>query len=106
MKLLLDECVPRNLRRHLRPHNALTVATAGWKGIRNGTLLTLAAGAAFEAFITTDRGYEHQQNLATLPLPVVILLAHSNALPDVLPLVPKLLNTLSALNPGVTKIAY
>ena len=65
MRILLDECVPTQLRRHLRPHNALTVTTAGWKGIKNGTLLALAAQAGFEAFITTDRGYEHQQNVAT-----------------------------------------
>jgi len=97
MKLLLDECVPTGLRKHLRPHNALTVTIAGWTGIKIGTLIRLAAGAGFEAFITTDRGYEHQQNLATLPLSIVILRAHSNALPDVLRLVPQLLKALAAL---------
>ena len=106
MKLLLDECVPTQLRRHLRPHNTLTVTTMGWKGIKNGTLLALAAGAGFEAFITTDRGYEHQQNVATLPLPVVIVRAHSNALPDVLPLLPQLLTVLTAIKPGATVIDY
>jgi hypothetical protein len=83
------------------PHNALTVTAAGWKGIKNGTLLTLAAGAGFEVFITTDRGYEHQQNRATLPLPVVILRARSNVLPDVLPLVPRLQTVPLAPNAGV-----
>ncbi len=106
MKLLLDECVPTGLRRHLRPHNTLTVATAGWKGIKNGTLLILAKGASFDTFITTDRGYEHQQNLATLPLPLVILRARSNALPDVLPLVPQLQKVLAAPMSGVTIINY
>jgi hypothetical protein len=106
MKLLLDECVPTQLRRHLRPHNALTVTAAGWKGIKNGALLTLASGAGFEAFLTTDRGYEHQQNPSTLPLPVIILRARSNALPDVLPLVPQLMSILVGIKPGLTIIDY
>src|SRR3954470_22616749 len=102
MKILLDECVPSGLRRHLRPHNALTVAMAGWKGIKNGTLMTLASGAGFEAFVSTDRGYAHQQNISTLPLPVLILLGKKNDLPHLLPLVPKLIATLASPQPGVT----
>ena len=105
MKLLLDECVPTGLRRHLRPHNALTVAIAGWKGIKNGTLMKLAAGAGFEAFITTDRGYGHQQNVPALPLPIIILLGKKNSLPNLLPLLPKLMTVLGALPPGLTIIS-
>jgi hypothetical protein len=66
MKLLLDECVPKALRRHLRGHNAITVTKAGWNGIENGTLLRLAAAEGYHAFITTDRGYEFQQNVSKL----------------------------------------
>src|SRR5687768_15918755 len=106
MKLLLDECVPKGLRRHLRGHNAITVAKAGWNGIENGTLLRLAAADGFQAFITTDRGYEFQQNVSTLTIPVVILLSRSNALPDVLPLLPRLLSALMSLRGGITKIDY
>jgi hypothetical protein len=106
MRLLLDECVPKELRRHLQGHNSVTVTAAGWSGIRNGRLLGLGAGAGFQALITTDRGYEHQQNPATLPLPVVILRARSNAMPDVLPLVPQLIKVLTGLSQGVTIIDY
>ncbi|HEV8605380.1 MAG TPA: DUF5615 family PIN-like protein [Tepidisphaeraceae bacterium] len=105
MKLLLDECVPAPLRRHLRPHNVRTTAQAGWSGIRNSTLLKLAAGEGFQAFITTDRGFEHQQNLSTLPLPVIILIGKSNDVNDLLPLIPKLIQALGSLSPGVTRIS-
>ena len=105
MKLLLDECVVTGLRRHLKGHQVVTIAMAGWKGIRNGALLTLAAGAGYQAFITTDRGYQHQQNITTLPLPVLILLGKSNALRDLLPLVPGLLSELSNPNAGITIIS-
>ena len=105
MKLLLDECVVTGLRRHLKGHQVITIAMAGWKGIRNGTLLTLAATAGYDAFIATDRGYQHQQNPGALPLPVVILLGKSNALRDLAPLVPRLLTELNNLRGGITIIS-
>ena len=44
MKVLLDECVPRKLRRELADHEVLTVTQHGWSGIENGELLALAQG--------------------------------------------------------------
>ena len=43
MKVLLDECVPRKLRRELADHEVQTVTEQGWSGIKNGNLLALAA---------------------------------------------------------------
>jgi predicted nuclease of predicted toxin-antitoxin system len=36
MKLLLDECVPRRLKRDFTGHNVSTIEEAGFKGLRNG----------------------------------------------------------------------
>jgi predicted nuclease of predicted toxin-antitoxin system len=67
MRLLLDESVPRRLRRALPAHTVKTaVETAvemGWSGVKNGALLALAA-AEVEAFITVDRNLPYQQNVA------------------------------------------
>jgi predicted nuclease of predicted toxin-antitoxin system len=41
MRILLDECVPRQLRKYLAGHDVATVASSGW-GIKNGRLLDLA----------------------------------------------------------------
>jgi hypothetical protein len=41
MRVLLDECVPRALRKELLGHNVKTVAEAGWAGVKNGELLQL-----------------------------------------------------------------
>jgi len=60
--------------------------------------LTLAA-AEFEAFITVDRNLPFQQNLSTLSIAVVILIAHSNELQALLPLVPRLEEALATLQP-------
>jgi hypothetical protein len=46
----------------------------------HGKLLTLAA-ADFEAFLTVDKNLQYQQNLAILPLAIVVLDACSNELP-------------------------
>ena len=96
MRLLLDESVPARLRRSLPGHNVRTVVEMGWSGVKNGKLLALAAGQ-FDAFVTVDKNLAYQQNLATLPLAVVVLDAVSIELPALLPLVPRLELALSSL---------
>lgn len=100
MKLLLDECLPVGLRRLLTGHDVFTVAFMGWKGIKNGVLLACAATDSFDALITTDAGIWHQQNLATLPLAVVIIQTPSNDLDDLEPCIPALLAALTTLAPN------
>ncbi|OGW49977.1 MAG: hypothetical protein A2V62_07830, partial [Nitrospirae bacterium RBG_19FT_COMBO_58_9] len=65
---------------------------------KNGSLLALAA-AEFEAFITVDRNLPYQQNVATLPLTVIVLVARSNELQALLLLVPRLEEALATLQP-------
>jgi hypothetical protein len=72
----------------------------GWAGLKNGELLRRAADAGFEVFLTADRNLEFQQNLSQTRLTVILLVAPSNALGDLLPLVPGLLATISKSRPG------
>ena len=67
----------------------------GWAGTGNGALLGLAADSGFDALLTVDRGFAHQQNQDDLPLPVVIMLAASNRPDELRPLVPKVIGVLS-----------
>ncbi len=53
MRLLLDECVPKRLKRELLGHEVKTVQDMGWAGIKNGALLKLADGQ-FDALLTDD----------------------------------------------------
>jgi hypothetical protein len=50
MRILLDECVPRRLRRELPGHDVRTVPEMGWSGARNGALLALMVAQGFEVF--------------------------------------------------------
>ena len=72
----------------------------GWAGLKNGPLLRLMLEAGVEAFVTTDRNLEYQQNIATAGFAVVVLVAVTNTLEDLLPLVPALLMALEHARPG------
>lgn len=61
---LLDECLPRDLRKHLVGHDCQTVPQAGLAGKTNGELLTLAEKSGWQVLLTVDRGMAYQQNLA------------------------------------------
>ena len=98
MRILLDESLPRSLARLLPEHEVRTVAAMGWAGTRNGELLQLAAGA-FDALLTADQNLEHQQNLGALPIAVVVLVAPTNRIASLRPLIPALLRSLQTLAP-------
>lgn len=98
MRLLLDESIPARLRRSLTDHSVRTVVEARCSGVRNGKLLALAA-ADFDAFVTVDKNLPFQQNLAKLPIALVVLDSVSNEFPARLPLVPALLRELASLKP-------
>ena len=72
MKLLLDECVVRDLKKDLVGHDVSTVVEAGFRGLENGVLLR-AASSQYDALITVDRNLPFQQNINLLPIAVVIL---------------------------------
>jgi len=100
MKVLLDENLPHELRLLLMPmHEVFTVSYLGWSALENGDLLSQAAAKGFEALITKDQGIEHEQNVASLPLSVVVLRAKTNKIDDIRPLVPELLSALVTLKP-------
>ncbi len=106
MKLLLDECLPQPLRIHIVGHEVSTVGYMQWAGISNGRLLKLAAANGFDALITADRSLQYQQDPLNLPLALIVLIAKSTDLSDLLLLVPLLLNSLPTLPPNaVTRIS-
>jgi predicted nuclease of predicted toxin-antitoxin system len=99
VRILLDESLPRPLTRLLPEHDVRTVGAMGWAGKRNGELLRLAS-AEFDALLTADQNLEHQQNLEALPMAVVVLVAPTNRIQSLRPLIPGLLATLQTLAPG------
>jgi hypothetical protein len=99
MRVLLDECVPIQIKSNLVGHEVRTVGRMGWAGKKNGELLKLAA-PGFDVFVTVDRGLKQQQNLAGLTVGVVTLVAHSNEIEALRPLIPRLRHALRKVKPG------
>jgi hypothetical protein len=93
VRVLLDECLPRRLKRDLVGHDVRTAPEMGWASKSNGELLALAA-ADFDVFLTSDRNLSHQQNLSVFDIAILVLVAASNRIDDLRPLVPRVLEVL------------
>ncbi len=99
MKLLVDESLPRGLKRELAAHDVTTVVEMGWAGRTNGELLELAKDD-FDVFLTADQGIRYEQNLSGSDLAVVVLAARTNRLEDLRPLIHSLLELLPTIGKG------
>ena len=98
MRILLDHCVDWRLARSLPAHSVRSTADMGWQKLRNGNLLAAAAGQ-FDVMLTVDQNIRHQQNLAKLPVAVVVVVAKTNRLADLLPLVAAVEEAFKTLQP-------
>src|SRR5689334_7292575 len=98
MRVLLDESLPEELRSEIKGHDVHVVREFGWSGLKNGELLRRSAGRV-DVFISADQNLEHQQNLRNLPVAVIVLIAKTNRIQDLRPLIPRLLEQLSKLAP-------
>ncbi len=61
MKILLDECLPKKLKRRLEEHIVITVQEQGWSGRKNGELLQLAENE-FDVFLRVERNLQRFSN--------------------------------------------
>lgn len=96
MKVLLDECLPRKLKRSIEVHDVRTVPEAGWAGKKNGELLRLAE-QAYDVLVTNDQNIEHQQDLERFEIALIVLIAPTNDIVDLLPLVPAMNTALKVI---------
>jgi len=94
LRVLLDEQLPLALTKELSGCDARTVKDRGWKGLTNGELMKRAGTEGFDVLLTADQSIEFQQNLALAPLGIVLLVAPSNKLEDLKPLIAESLDQL------------
>lgn len=71
LRVLLDECVPKQLRQDLGDFEVRTVQEMGWAGVKNGALIQLAA-QDFDCVFTVDRDFASGA-VGTPPVGIVIL---------------------------------
>ena len=54
----------------------------------------------FTILLTSDRNIKYEQNLQQVGIAVIVMVARTNRLPDLLPLIPKVREALSSIAPG------
>ncbi|MDP1858219.1 MAG: hypothetical protein Q8K82_06095 [Gemmatimonadaceae bacterium] len=104
-RVVLDHCVPRTLLRHVTVPGATTIGAYGWAGRDDGPLLDLLP-AVCDVFVTTDQNLPFQQRLDTRSFATTVLVAPSNRLADLLPLISGLQAAIDEARPGaVVRVA-
>jgi hypothetical protein len=73
VRILIDECLPIQLRNFFPGHDAVTVMHIGWRLLRNGELLARAEAGAFDVFLTADAGIPKSHDIAGWHLAIVVV---------------------------------
>jgi predicted nuclease of predicted toxin-antitoxin system len=89
MRVLIDACLPVQLKQHLPLPGLKTARELGWQTKKNGDSLAVAQHQ-FDVLLTMDKSIPNQQFLSRFSIALLIVRARSNRLPDLLPLVPKI----------------
>jgi hypothetical protein len=98
VRVLLDECLPRDLALELPGHEVWTVPQAGWASIANGALLRLAV-TRFDVFVTIDARLDRDSPIPPA-LAVITLEAMSNRIEHLRPLSSSLRKAIETARPG------
>ena len=72
MRVLLDACVDPRVVELFRDHDVKTAFEMGWHLLKDHVLVAAIQGR-FDVFVTIDRGFEHEHNLANLRFGIVIV---------------------------------
>ena len=98
-RVLLDENLPRKLRRELGEFTVRTVQEEGWTSFRNGELLSRAQ-QTFDVLLTGDRRLQFQQNVARFDIGVVVIVTPDLRLRRILTATGKIRIALATVQPG------
>jgi len=105
MKLLLDENLPKRLKKDFSEHEIYTVRDKSWNGILNGELMELMIADGFDALLTFDKNLRYQQNFMKYPITVFVLNAPDNSYIELSKLVPAIKEAMKGtLLPGPIEI--
>ena len=90
MKILLDECVTKRLKKNLEEFEVFTVIELGLSGIKNGKLMTYCVENKFDILLTIDKNLMHQQNLGKYPVTIVVLNCFTSKIEELITFLPSL----------------
>ena len=100
MLIVIDECLPKRVRKFLEGEEVYTVPQIGLAGAADGELLRELAAKGIDCFVTIDGNMEYQQVLKKQPFGTIVIRSHSNRYSDLLPLKEELQKAIGACGPG------
>ena len=90
MKILLDECVTKRLKKYLEEFEVFTVRELGLSGIKNGKLMAYCVENKFDILQTIDKNLMYQQNLDKDPVTIVIFNCFTSKIEELTTFLPSL----------------
>ncbi len=88
MKILLDECVTKRLKKYLEEFEVFTVRELGLSGIKNGRLMMYCVENKFDILFTIDKNIMRQQNLDKYPVTIVVLNCFTSKIEELITFLP------------------
>ena len=95
MKILLDECVTKRLKKYLNNFEVFTVRELNLSGIKNGKLMTYCSENNFNILLTIDKNLMFQQNLENYPVTIVVFNCLSCKIEELVLFVPSFKNQIN-----------
>ena len=95
MKILLDECVTKRLKKHLSSFEVFTVRELGLGGVKNGKLMSYCADNDFDILLTIDKNLMFQQNLEKYPVSIVVLNCLTSKIDELISFIPNFLTQIT-----------
>jgi len=88
MKVLLDECVTKKMKSHLKDFEVYTIMEMGWSGFKNGELLSQCVSNRFDILLTIDKNMMYQQKLEKYAVTVAVLNSLTSKLEELVLFIP------------------
>ena len=88
MRILLDECVTKRLKKHLEEFEVYTVRELGLGGVKNGKLMAYCSGNNFDVLLTIDKNLMFQQNIERYSITIVVLNSFSSKIEEIVTFLP------------------
>ena len=97
MKILLDECVTKRLKKYLEEFEVFTVRELDLSGTKNGKLMTYCVENNFDILFTIDKNMMFQQNLDKYPIIIVVLNCTRSKIEELVTFIPSFKAQLDSL---------
>jgi predicted nuclease of predicted toxin-antitoxin system len=106
MKILLDECITKRLKKYLEEFEVFTVRELALSGIKNGKLMAYCVENKFDILLTIDKNLMHQQNLDKYSVTIVVLNCFTSKIEELITFLPSFKSQVDTLQKNKAYIIY